>query len=91
MLVRKARQELDEKVSATYRFKYQARTWKYSRWVEARLEEGELGANPKFIISSRYDDGFKLYYEQYCARGDMENQIKDQQLCPFADRTAGTK
>ena len=46
----------------------------------ARLEEGELGSNPKFIISSHYDDGFKLYYEQYCARGDMENRIKDQQL-----------
>jgi hypothetical protein len=27
-----------------------------------RLEEGELGSNPRFIVSSRYDDGFKLYY-----------------------------
>jgi hypothetical protein len=59
--------------------------------VVARLEEGELGANPRFIISSRYDDGFKLYYEQYCARGDMENRIKDQQLYLFADRTSSTQ
>ena len=50
----------------------------------ARLEEGELGSNPKFIISSHYDDGFKLYYEQYCARGDMENRIKDQQLLEWS-------
>jgi hypothetical protein len=53
----------------------------------SHLEEGELGSNPRFIISSRHDDGFKLYYEQYCARGDMDNRIKDQQLCLFADRT----
>lgn len=91
MLVRKAHNELGEKVSATYRFQYQARTWKHPRWVIARLEEGELGANPRFIISSRYDDGVKLYYEQYCARGDMENRIKDQQLCLFADRTSSTR
>ena len=65
MLARKAHEELGERVSATYRLQYQAHTWKYPRWVVARLEEGELGANPSFIISSRYDDGFKLYYEQY--------------------------
>lgn len=54
----------------------------------ARLEEGELGSNPRFIISSRYDDGVKLYYEQY---GDMENRIKDQQLSLFADCTSSTQ
>lgn len=80
-----------EKVSATYRFRYQAHSWKFSRWVVARLEEGELGSNPRFVISSRYDDGFKLYYEQYCARGDMENRIKDQQLYLFADRTSSVQ
>jgi len=78
------------KVAETFRFPYQAHSWKYPRWVVARLEEGELGSNPRFIISSRYDDGFKLYYEQYCARGDMENRIKDQQLSLFADRTSST-
>ena len=90
MLVRKAHRQLDEKVAQTFRFQYQAKSWKYPRWVVARLEEGELGSNPRFIISSRYDDGFKLYCEQYCARGDMENRIKDQQLSLFADRTSST-
>lgn len=91
MLVRKAHRQLNEKVAQTFRFQYQARSWKYPRWVVARLEEGEQGSNPRFIISSRYDDGFKLYYEQYCARGDMENRIKDQQLSLFADRTSSTQ
>ena len=90
MLVRQAHRQTEEKVAETFRFQYQAKSWKYPRWVVARLEEGELGSNPRFIISSRYDDGFKLYYEQYCARGDMENRIKDQQLSLFADRTSST-
>lgn len=90
MLVRKTQWQVGGKVAGTFRFQYQAHSWKYSRWVVARLEEGELGSNPRFIISSRYDDGFKLYYEQYCARGDMENRIKDQQLSLFADRTSST-
>jgi len=91
MLVRTTQWQLDEKVAQTFRFRYQAKSWKYPRWVVARLEEGELGSNPRFVISSRYDDGFKLYYEQYCARGDMENRIKDQQLSLFADRTSSTQ
>ena len=45
---------------------------------------------PGSLSSSRYDEGFKLYYEQYCARGDMENRIKDQQLDLFADRTSSS-
>ena len=90
-LVKQAHEQLDEKVATTYRFLYQARSWKKARWIVSRLEEGELGSNPRFIISSRYDEGFELYYKQYCARGDMENRIKDQQLSLFADRTSSTR
>lgn len=90
MLVRTTQWEVGGKVAKTFRFQYQAHSWKRPRWVVARLEESERGSNPRFIISSRYDDGFKLYYEQYCARGDMENRIKDQQLSLFADRTSST-
>ena len=91
MLVCSAHGEFGEKVSATYRPVPVPNLAPPPRWVIARLEEGELGANPRFIISSRCDDGVKLYYEQYCARGDMENRIKDQQLCLFADRTSSTR
>jgi len=90
MLVRTTQWEVGGKVAKTFRFQYQAHSWKRPRWVVARLEESERGSNPRFIISSRYDDGFKLYYEQYCARGEMENRIKDQQLSLFADRTSST-
>jgi len=77
-------------IASTFRFRYKARSWHKPRWVVARLEYGPQGPNPRFVISSRYDDGFKLYYEQYCARGDMENRIKDQQLDLFAGRTSST-
>ncbi len=56
-----------------------------------RLEYGPQGPKPRFAISSRFDDGFKLYYEQCCGRSDMENRVKDQQLDLFAERmSAGT-
>lgn len=86
MLVRATQWQVGGRRSASC----QAHSWKYPRWVVARLEESELGSNPRFVINSRYDDGFKLYYEQYCARGDMENRIKDQQLSLFAGRMSST-
>jgi hypothetical protein len=51
------------KLAATFRFGYEARSWRKARLVVARLEYGPQGPNPRFVISSRYDDGFKLYYE----------------------------
>jgi hypothetical protein len=89
-LVKKTYDQAGEKIAGVYRFRYRAHSWPRHRLIVARLEHGELGANPRFVISSRYDDGFALYYEQYCARGDMENRIKDQQLDLFADRTSST-
>jgi len=88
--VREYYEQGGEKLAVVYRFRYRAKSWKRPRWIVSRLEHGEFGANPRFIISSRYDDGFKLYYQQYCARGDMENRIKDQQLDLFADRSSST-
>ncbi len=49
------------------------------------------GANPRFIVTSLPKDRFTardLYEKLYCARGDMENRIKEQQLELFADRTS---
>ena len=80
-----------QKTTSTFSFTYKAHSWRKARLVVARLEYGPQGPNPRFVISSREDDGFKLYYEQYCARGDMENRIKDQQLDLFADRTSSTQ
>lgn len=49
------------------------------------------GANPRFVVTSLSAEAFgarELYEEQYCARGEMENRIKEQQLDMFADRTS---
>ncbi len=49
------------------------------------------GANPRFVVTSLDPASWQaqaLYEELYCARGDMENRIKEQQLYLFADRTS---
>ena len=46
------------------------------------------GANPRFVVTNLAGDGRGLYERLYCARGEMENRIKEQQLQLFADRTS---
>ncbi|MFQ5959410.1 MAG: IS1380 family transposase, partial [Alphaproteobacteria bacterium] len=67
---------------------YAAKTWDKERRVIARLEHGEKGANPRYVVTNLAGDGDDLYDRLYCARGDMENRIKEQQLDLFADRTS---
>jgi hypothetical protein len=67
------------------------KTWSRSRRVIAKAEHLAKGANPRFIVTSLSEEeaeGRKLYEEFYCARGEMENRIKEQQLALFADRTS---
>ncbi|MCB1739996.1 MAG: transposase, partial [Gammaproteobacteria bacterium] len=62
-----------------------------SRRVIGKAEYLSGGPNPRFIvtsISAQHYDGEVLYEHVYCARGDMENRIKEQQLSLFADRTS---
>ena len=56
-----------------------------------KAEHTEQGSNPRYVITNLSDDPQKLYDEVYCARGEMENRIKEQQLDLFADRTSCTK
>jgi hypothetical protein len=67
---------------------YSARTWDQTRRVIAKAEHGEQGSNPRYVITSLRGDARDLYERIYCARGDMENRIKEQQLGLFADRTS---
>ncbi len=73
-------------------FEYQTlKSWSRSRRVIGKAEYMQKGENPRFVVTSLSADKFDaktLYEEQYCARGDMENRIKEQQLCLFADRTS---
>ena len=66
-------------------------SWSCQRRVVGKAEHLDKGANPRFVVTSLSSDEFdarSLYEELYCARGDMENRIKEQQLCLFADRTS---
>ena len=67
---------------------YAAGTWSHSRRVIGKAEVTNRGRNPRFVTTNLEGDGQDLYDELYCARGDMENRIKEQQLGLFADRTS---
>jgi hypothetical protein len=73
-------------------FRYRTRkSWSCERRVVGKAEYLAKGENPRFIvtsISSEEKDARTLYEDFYCARGDMENRIKEQQLGLFADRTS---
>lgn len=66
-------------------------SWSRERRVVAKAEHLGDKSNPRFVVSTlskeRYD-ARALYEDLYCARGDMENRIKEQQLDMFADRTS---
>jgi hypothetical protein len=67
---------------------YAAHTWDRQRRVIAKAEHSGQGRNPRFVVTSLAGDAQALYDEVYCARGEMENRIKEQQLGLFADRTS---
>ncbi len=72
-------------------FTYQTReSWSRARRVIAKAEHLEKGSNPRFVVTSLSPQVWEaraLYEELYCARGEMENRIKEQ-LSLFADRTS---
>ena len=72
-------------------FVYQTRdSWSRARRVVAKAEHLEKGENPRFVVTSLSTEAWPaqaLYEQRYCARGDMENRIKEQ-LMLFSDRTS---
>ena len=73
-------------------FRYATRdSWSRERRVIGKAEVTGGEANPRFVVTSLTpgDVGARYLYEKiYCARGDMENRIKECQLDLFADRTS---
>lgn len=67
---------------------YAAHTWDRARRVIVKAEHTDQGRNPRFVVTNLTGDAQALYDELYCARGEMENRIKEQQLGLFADRTS---
>jgi len=75
-------------------FRYRTlKSWSRTRRVVGKAEQLSKGEDPRFVVSSLSKEEFAaqaLYEDLYCARGDMENRIKEQQLGLFADRTSST-
>jgi len=67
---------------------YAAGTWKRRRRVIVKAEHNSKGQNPRYVVTSLPGDAKRLYDKLYCARGESENRIKEQQMCLFADRTS---
>ena len=66
-------------------------SWSRRRRVVGKAEHTQGEANPRFVVTSlgrQRADARTLYEDLYCARGEMENRIKECQLDLFADRTS---
>ena len=82
-------QDTGKPARAFAEFSYQTRkSWSRSRRVVAKAEYLDKGENPRFVVTSLSAEEWAakgLYEKLYCARGEMENRIKEQ-MCLFADR-----
>ena len=91
--------ELDYKAYTELEYRTQ-KSWSRERRVigKAAITKGKI--NPRFLVTdlahdedwarsdARFETGQSIYEDYYCARGDMENRIKEQQMDMFADRTS---
>ena len=101
-LIAEIKTELDQAAVQSRRTGKPARRFKDFRWttrsswsrrrrVVAKAEWTKDEANPRFVVTSLTRAECKaryLYEKVYCARGDMENRIKECQLDLYADRTS---
>ena len=73
-------------------FRWQTRdSWSRERRIVAKAEALVGKTNPRFVVTNLPEDRWpakSLYEELYCARGDMENRIKEHQLQLFSVRTS---
>jgi hypothetical protein len=93
MEIARAKAERIGKPARRFRdFRWSTRkSWSRERRVVAKAEWTNGKANPRFIVTSLKKAEVKtrwLYERIYCARGEMENRIKECQLDLFADRTS---
>ena len=76
------------KVRRFFQTRYGARSWSRKRKVIARVEATEQGADVRFIVTNLEGGAKNLYEKVYCARGKMENLIKEHKLYTKSDRTS---
>jgi hypothetical protein len=67
--------------------RYAAQSWDRSRRVLVKAEPTDQGSHPRFVVPNLEGEAQALYDPGYCARGELENRIKEQPLGLFSDRT----
>jgi hypothetical protein len=85
--VRRVRTRKD-KVRRFFQTRYQAKSWSRERTVIARVEATPKGSDIRFIVTNLPGRSRVLYEKVYCARGRMENMIKEHKLYTRSDRTS---
>ncbi len=80
--------EWEARLRRFHQFDYAARSWSAERKVIARVEATAMGTDARFIVTSLSGRGKHLYEKVYCARGSMENLIKDIKRYTRSDKTA---
>ena len=77
-----------EKVRRFHQTTYQAGRWSKARKIIARAEATGMGSDVRFVVTNLPGSAKVLYEKVYCARGRMENMIKDMKLYTRSDRTS---
>ena len=69
---------------------YKAGKWDAVRRVIVKAEHNAIGPNTRFVVTNMKGGARELYEDVYCARGDMENRIKEQQTDLFGHRMSSS-
>ena len=77
-----------DKVRRFFQTGYQAKSWSRERKVVARVEATARGTDVRFVVTNLPGRAKLLYERVYCARGRMENMIKEHKLYTKSDRTS---
>ena len=76
------------KVRRFFQTQYGAKSWSKQRKIIARVEATKQGCDTRFIVTNLAGRAKHLYEKVYCARGRMENLIKEHKLYTKSDRTS---
>ena len=85
--VRRAQSQKD-RVRRFFQAAYRAKSWSRERTVIARVEATAKGSDIRFVVTNLPGRAKVLYEKVYCARGRMENMIKEHKLYTKSDRTS---
>jgi len=77
-----------DKLRRFFQVGYRAKSWSRERKVVARVEATSKGCDIRFVVTNLAGRAKTLYEKVYCARGRMENMIKDHKLYTKSDRTS---